>query len=277
MKKNFFNAVIMLIVLGSSILSCTKDEETEIVSTKSTNIVKEIEKNALIVGEEHNKGLAYIYSELEKMDITKLTQPEAIQAVRDIHENYCYSLIKDFDKYLVFLEPVDNYVAYLEDTSLNSELYLKNVIDELKYSPSSKNILYSLNDLLSNSSNSYEYVITEIEKLIEKSKADINDETELSVTMSALYTGKYSINYWYNNGEKWMALVGNNSKKPFSWSSAGKSDISGAIGGGLVGAAVGGTVSLGAATVPSWAAGAITGGLGNSAINAVDQLLDWLW
>ncbi|MDY0144089.1 MAG: hypothetical protein RBR97_19585 [Bacteroidales bacterium] len=39
MKKNFFNAVIMLIVLGSSILSCTKDETQEQTQVASSSVI----------------------------------------------------------------------------------------------------------------------------------------------------------------------------------------------------------------------------------------------
>lgn len=61
----------------------------------------------------------------------------------------------------------------------------------------------------------------------------------------------------------------------WSWKSLGKADLKGAIEGGVAGAIVGGTSTLGGATVPSYVAGAVSWGAACSASNALGQLTGW--
>ena len=61
----------------------------------------------------------------------------------------------------------------------------------------------------------------------------------------------------------------------FSWKSLGKADLKGAIEGGVAGAIIGGSVSMGTLTVPAWAAGAVSWGAGCSVSNAIGQLFHW--
>lgn len=183
-------------------------------------------------------------------------------------------------KYYNCLTETSKYQSYLfnnHQENKSADNYLTLLIDSLNFSNTSKNILSSLNNLLDNNNLQFEDVIRNIDSLINESKNNIINLNELSIVLSALYTGENSISYWYKNKEKWEALFPNTSKASFNWSSAGKADISGAVGGGIAGALVGGTTTLGALTVPGWVAGAVGGGIGNSACNAVAQLLDSWW
>jgi hypothetical protein len=56
-----------------------------------------------------------------------------------------------------------------------------------------------------------------------------------------------------------------------------REDVKGAVGGGLAGALIGGTASLGTLTVPSWVAGAVVTGAVSSVAEAAAQLWDSLW
>jgi hypothetical protein len=55
--------------------------------------------------------------------------------------------------------------------------------------------------------------------------------------------------------------------------SIGEEDFAGMIAGGIVGAAIGGTSTLGTAIVPSWFAGAITGAIGGSPQEAYQAIM----
>lgn len=89
-----------------------------------------------------------------------------------------------------------------------------------------------------------------------------------------------STEYWDKNLQKWNNLLFQNSPLRccgVSGKKAAKADISGAVGGGLAGAIVGGSVSFGVLTVPGWAVGAISGAVGASATSVVDDILNYLW
>lgn len=101
-------------------------------------------------------------------------------------------------------------------------------------------------------------------------------EEEQFYVLAAIEIGVHSLTYWHDNYTKWFNLFNESNKAPdFSWKEVGKEDIKGAIGGAV---AVG--VESVVAGPPGWAAGAATVlgcGLGTSAMDAVDQLLDSLW
>lgn len=61
----------------------------------------------------------------------------------------------------------------------------------------------------------------------------------------------------------------------WSWKNLGKVDLAGAIAGGVAGALMGGTASLGTLTVPAWVAGAVSWGVGSSVAGAFGMLTGW--
>ncbi len=121
--------------------------------------------------------------------------------------------------------------------------------------------------------------INEFKKIEDQITSSTIDKREKEILLSSSAVGRYSIHYWFYNATSWANSIRGRrqiqERRPFSWGEMGKVDLQSAGAAGLAGAVIGGTVSLGALTVPSWAAGAVAGGIGGSAGNAIGQLLGW--
>jgi hypothetical protein len=120
----------------------------------------------------------------------------------------------------------------------------------------------------------------EIAEFIEQGKKDVLQFSgvEFDVALSAVYTFQYSVEYWAVNTDKWQDLVDPNNEVPNQTrASYGGIDAGGAVAGGMWGAVVGGTATLGTLSGPSWAVGAIGGGLGSTIGAAVADFWTWIW
>ncbi|MGB4003661.1 MAG: hypothetical protein WBK21_00425 [Bacteroidales bacterium] len=273
--KKLMNVMMTILLLLIFILSsCVKDEGLQFKDVKNLKI-DEIEQNAQIVGETHNDGLSYVYDQLSSIDISNLNDSEILDKAYCFYLEYCHNIFPKFDEVKGLIVSKDYFIKFYNNIKNDNNYFIK-TIDSLNFSDVTKNILYSLNDILDNNNLDYESSIELINELIKKSKNEIKDENELCITLSGLYTGLYSLNYWYESYDNWQRLFTFNkaASNGGGWKQVGKADINGAIGGGVAGAIVGGTVTLGIGTVPAWAAGAIGGGLGSSIADGVGQLID---
>lgn len=138
----------------------------------------------------------------------------------------------------------------------------------------------SLNSLLDNVSDytTFKQNIISLEGQISGNTQLSQTEKEILLTCASIE--RYSSYYWSINSNinNWLILRGGNTsqyRSSWSWGSLGKADLKGAIEGGVAGAIIGGSSSLGTLTVPSWVAGAVSWGGACSASNAIGQLTGW--
>lgn len=119
-------------------------------------------------------------------------------------------------------------------------------------------------------------------------------QTDKSILLSAFSVARYSIVWHVNysvdqlNGSVSTSLSSTSlineqqlqqqqkTKPWYSWGSTLKSDIAGAVGGGIAGA-LGGAAVGGVGAGPGALIGACSGGIGNSAQDAVSQILNHFW
>lgn len=111
--------------------------------------------------------------------------------------------------------------------------------------------------------------ISELEKEI--SNGDY-DEKQLVTLYSATNVGRFSSEYWSQNGRKWAGLS-NNSKKSVGGDIV-KGDIAGAVGGAVGAFAV--NIIPGAGQL-AYGSAIISGAVGFSVATAVNEFLDWVW
>lgn len=103
-----------------------------------------------------------------------------------------------------------------------------------------------------------------------------NEANTILVTSSIAYKSKI---YWNENFDEWESAIinyldNNSVPKRSDFAAIGEADITGAVGGAVTSLITGcAQLSLGACL--GW--GALAGGLGASAAEAVGQLIDWLW
>ena len=100
------------------------------------------------------------------------------------------------------------------------------------------------------------------------SNTSLNSQDKKILLMEAAIS-RYSASYWSNsrNQQLWDLR--------YPWGQLLGSDAHDAMVGGLAGAAVGGTVTLGTCTVPAWVGGAVIGGAGGSAAYAFGYATGW--
>ncbi|MBS4041660.1 MAG: hypothetical protein KGZ81_13815 [Flavobacteriales bacterium] len=136
-----------------------------------------------------------------------------------------------------------------------------------------KEYLDKLYSIVDKYNDNLERIISEIKNLEDEiSKHTEFDEKQLITLFSATNLGKFSLEYWVRNEEKWALL---------SQKSAGrhakdivKGDIAGGVG-GAVGAWVVNVIP-GAGQV-AYGSAIIGGAVGTSVTVAVVKVLDWLW
>lgn len=102
---------------------------------------------------------------------------------------------------------------------------------------------------------------------------------ELEILKAGLDVFDHSFTYWNRKLGKIRDLIDPDHQGDLRVGPGGigSSDMGGAVSGGVTGAIIGGSVTLGGAAVPGWLAGAAVGGLSSSIGEAVSQFWDWLW
>ncbi len=278
MKNNNFNLLtlissfILILVVSFTIFSCQKDNTNTLTNEKTIDYE--------LIGNEHNKGLDYVYNYVKtekakgnlKSSIDFLTIAE--EGTREFLKNSKLLQEKENQKIAIKAseKPFNVYktFAYKNVSDVNTENLWTDDVDDV-LTDIQKQILNEMNDIVSAGYN--------IENIIQKlTELDVRieelcpvEEREILYTATAI--GRHSFQYWNDNFNKWKELLDNH-KKQFSWSDVGKNDVAYGVGGGAAGAIVGGSVSLGALTVPGWVAGAVGGAVGGSIGNAILQWWD---
>jgi len=275
MKKLIYGASLLTII-GSIIFGCQK-ESLDIQPVSKNSQSEEIISTIRMIGTEHNAGLDAIYNHLlvtnESESLSKLKLEEILNITKEGAANFFESnkneMIRNSDGKSFYNEKVNIAISNKEPLyNSKSSYHFLSKEDFDKLSDNQKEYLVEIENSINE--NDFELTIESLKNI--ESKAILNLSADESIIIiTAVEVGINSFTYWHENLDKWNELLGNKSKAAFSWGSVGKSDVAGAVG-GAVGAAVVNVIP-GAGQVGY--VGAIAGGaIGNSAVDAVGQLLD---
>jgi hypothetical protein len=280
--KRLFKALLST-VLTFLTFSCSETGNSE------SNSKEQMQVYLVKAGQDHNKGLDFIFDQLSGETTTAKNFSQLINSIEGktnmflekSSESVQYQNINLAKKY-ASVSIKDVRLGRTRNARVKESDELWNFSDANKLTSKQKELLSTLNDAMTNDSLGLQETLNAFEIIRTKAKLECSDK-EAFVVLAAVEVGVNSLAYWHQNIDKWKALAAkiegrNASGKTgsiFSWKSVAKSDVSGAVG-----AAVGvGVISV-VSGPPGWAAGggAVLGGaVGASATNAVDQLLaSWL-
>lgn len=223
------------------------------------------------IGIEHNRILDQIYLRLQaqqtKEHVGKIVEQVVLQELDNL-VNYSNDDIQLAKR---------NIVSFVANPNVPvDQLYDNNMARSL--SSDSKRFLDSLNRIIdlynSSSVADFNLQVGNLEKEISTSNLPLVD---IVILYSATNTAKYSNVYWSQNTAKWVALNDKESTSSSRLSCCGgvvKADVAGAVGGAIGAAAV--NLLPGAGQV-AYGSAILGGAVGNSAVKAVENLLNWLW
>ena len=211
MKKLLF-----IFTLTSLLISCDK---TALTSQENIN-QKLNPKEFNIIGEQHNKGLEFVYNRLStnlinqgKLKITKTNSRATIlQNILDEAEQYCAEYV---DEYSIIHNDPTAYIAHLYNTqvfdgkaviSSTGNLYSDDISDKLVISQ--KDLLNELNTVMSDDDynlSSLNSRIDNIEIRIQSLNLTVDEQL---VLYSATSVARHTLEYWNVNLEKWQTSLG---------------------------------------------------------------------
>ncbi len=269
--------VLFFAIISVFLISCEKSKE-------DTDVAKF--KDYELIGEEHNKGLDYVFEYVKQATSKSETQLKSTTDFLLLVEKGTQEFIKtneflqnEVNREIALKESKEPFLYYSSCSTSNlKSATLENLWPNEKgdlLTAKQKEILTELNTILSNPSLGIVEIITALNNLDVKINLECEIE-EMDILLSATAIGRHSFQYWHDNLDKWISEFGSaynlKSTKSFSWGDVGKNDVAYGVGGGLGGALVGGSVSMGLLAVPGWAAGAIGGAVAGSVGNAILQL-----
>jgi hypothetical protein len=271
---------VMLIFGFTAFISCEKESD---ILFNNSNIDSDFHKENNInfkpndfyyVGEIHNKGLDYIYSEFKNVRMNNIQS-----MLQDINE-----LTKKF--FVQELGFEDSLVTFYCDSSFLDYAYFYSKTDfkyywEYSFSiihftvDEQKGLLFSLFQEADKAENP-----TELSQLIDNYNIQAEKTLLDTIALKEFYMCtavlKYSANYWYNYSDKWNALFETKASEGwFNWNSVARTDAASFVGGaiaggaGAIGSGVGAPAALGIA-VRVGSTAAVSG----SAVDATVQLWD---
>jgi|SRR5690554_515704 len=286
MKANnkYIFRLVAILTLIFGVYSCNETDSIENSEAQRKIISTEYLLNFDydIVGYHHNKGLEYIYEQLNN-NIEGKDNNEIYNLVFASAEDYI-TQEEEFggvsNDILNLIRPATNhnsnedYISYLEtkiladfSTDFSQEQFI--------------NINNIFNNFVSIENYTSDNVIENL-KIIEENIIGNNERLEIEeyvLLRSLISTGIYSVKYWEENLTKWENLNSNNiaSKRGWGWfkETIKKMAVADAYGAG-VGAVVGAVTSAptGPGIVVGAAAGAVGYGMNSSAVAGVRELLN---
>ncbi|MCS4238689.1 hypothetical protein M2306_001071 [Myroides gitamensis] len=277
-KKYYIMKKSLATFLGLFIfVSCSSDQNISKGDEAQLNS-KNIEFNLNYIGEEHNKGLNYIYNKISS-------------------SNYTFD-IEDYSKsYYDINNVTEEYLNYSNiDKSKKVYFYNKKDIDvfllqKINFSSNAKKILNDYNILFDSDDN--------LDVVNQKMK-DLNKELDFSYSKKLLFdkeylilksymiTGQYSLDYWGKNIDNWITNIDRNIEKSktsnkyqtksWDWDrfkraakNMAKADARGAAV-GAVGGLIFGSAAGPGGTVLGAAGGAVAFGMNGSAVAGAVEL-----
>lgn len=203
---------VMAILYAICFLGCAKNN---VIINKSS-----IEQDYNLIGQEHNKGLDFIFQDLKESlskAKTKSTDDGSkfYTDIFDLLENSSVNFVKA-SNYGKVSETEGLYkitkILY-SSTSLKSKSdHLSNELDSdsINYLTSKqKYYLERYREIILSMRHDIDAVINNL-NLLEEEIISNCDSSELKPLLCATSVGKYSLQYWHENLYKWMALFSNN-------------------------------------------------------------------
>lgn len=267
-----------MIIFPLVISSCSSDEDDNRMDEK-TNF-----SSFKTISAYHNENLDYIYDAIKEQSEKLKTRSNAnLESV--VTEDFLAKSISEFanitktlniKQYSKDIEKVSfpiissYYQNYNPSTRANSKDFFNEKLSQ--YNEIQKEYINMILNALEIDVCGFQNNIENIILRMEEDKQLNKDEKLIIYIAGAVAYGSYE--YWTDNLSKWQELSDSKSTqtRAFSWSNMWQSDVEGAVFGGIGGAIGGGSVSMGALTIPGWAAGTIGGSVGGSAANAVGQI-----
>ena len=219
MKKIILSAFALSVVL----FSCKKDKD--FIPNSNNNI----EPLALIInqydyiGQQHNDGLDFVYNKLLtlKNENLKIYTKEEIQELSNQYTILYYETIKSDNPFQGAHSLINN--SY-KDMHSQEKLYNEN----LNLSNELMQLLDDLDVIINNQSLTKNQIVNSI-KSLEDNAINILNDNDQRIFFSASTVGRYTIDYWSNNINKWKELF--NYETESWWGNAGGADVAGAAGG----------------------------------------------
>jgi hypothetical protein len=285
MKINNFSLGLTLVFILSVTfyISCTKQEA--LIDDSQKLFLKDYD----IIGKQHNEGLAYVYSDLkelvksERKTIDKI-DPEELRNSIDKSVARFNSTINNSENAaigdIIYKNIMPKQKAFYSNLTKSSgeTTFFDSVIVSLNLTAKQRDILQCLSEIFKIETDSINKVRDQLKLLVLRVDNEISTNEESAILYCALSIGIYSYEYWIENLEKWRLLSSEPlQKKWFNCQDVVNDDMAAGISGGLVGALVGGTASMGTLTVPAWVAGAAVGAVGGSSCNALKQVFNHFW
>lgn len=261
MKKMIMIALIAVIT-GIMVMGCEKENIKK--NKPIVNTVEDFQRQMKLAGVEHNQCMEYIYNEVVISDSNYIKDQAGISA-KEYFENSSFSqkdqvaVISSFEQqycdrnntpFLWFKETEE----VLTEKQQSVLLAVESIIDK---GETPEKIGSALDDFLA--------------RVLESGNLE---EQYIAIVVTEI--AKASLNYWYENEDKWANICQQSSKdKWFNWKNVGKEDVKGAVAG---------AVGIGTAAVvagpPGWATGTATvagAAAGASAAEAVGQVWDHIF
>lgn len=263
---------IVLCIIGIFLMSCdNQQKETEIISSIDYDYV----------GQYHNIGLNELLGKLNKTrsELGVINMGEVTPKERN-------EIIKDLAVEFVTERDVPQEVIDFTEVHLDKTLIIKENLDRvyvgakdifpIDFDKENSDLLTSkleiLNDIISDDDLDINSLLSRIIALENSSLSGLSDE-DATVLFCTTATAKYSLQYWHENIDEQAELCGVPTRAggSFNWKQVGKEDIKGGIAAAM---GLGFTRFLGPIGWKAWLVGIAGGALGNSAADAVGQLID---
>lgn len=295
-----FSVIVITAMLFSCQKSNTKEKEEVLSDEKIISIFSQI-------GEIHNSGLDYVFTDLQKQNLTLVNGNNSINNHDKIYKLIDNS-VTEFAYKSLKIKSID-LSPFIEKNNTGNpikEYLYKDLVSQIKSLKQAEGLsiaflrlMAELNALVDKNASKIEF-----DNLMKNGILTLNDFDEKAKFVSCTSIGFSSLQYWKRNVSKWKQMLSSGNLQTTTKVSSdlneirviytvpaddpgkaiGKADITGiitgAVGGCVIGAAGGTTVLPVVGTITGCAAlgsaGAITVGLGNSAKAAVESFVNWL-
>ncbi|MEI7596518.1 MAG: hypothetical protein WCK02_12275 [Bacteroidota bacterium] len=272
MKKVFYSILGLTIISAVIITSCKKESTQN--STDKIELKSQLVEKFKVVGEQHNLSLASVYNDMKSQEID-LSSKEKFANQFEISLNKFFSkstLINNSNSTCIDYKGKCKYYFKTQLTSKNksgsSEEYNDSLINNSDFSANLKGLLLNLTKFPDNDNLTISQFNIFIDSLNNVAVQILDNENELNIYFTASSVAKASFEYWANNLDNWVVMIGSNKKDPAS--------INNGVLGADVGGAVGGAIGA-AVTGPGIAVGAFVGASACSTGKVVENLWNYFF
>lgn len=269
-----FAQLLMVVFLFVSFIACDRDEALQEVA------FFDYEQIGVI----HNRGIDYVFNYVKEKTVHCKPEMKTGEALLHLVEEGTREFLKKSDLFdepgmeIALEESKKPFIFYndcLKD-NLKSSTMTSVCLSEIEalLTHNQKAILIEMDEVFNGNIWDVQEVTSSLEALEKKIISECSEE-EKHILLCATSIGRHSFQYWSNNFDLWFDEFGPDikfKKAQFNWAEVGKNDVAYGIGGGISGAVIGGSVTLGVLAIPGWAVGAIGGAISGSAGNAILQV-----